>query len=62
MSFNSNHPYQIKKEIPSMIQKRLSSKGKTKEIFDKIKDPYEKTLKNSGFKRRLSYVQNISIG
>ena len=34
MDFNSNHPYLIKKENPSMTQKRLSSLSKTKEIFD----------------------------
>ena len=44
MNFNSNHPYSIKREIPSMIQKRLSSLLKTEDIFEKIKDPYEKTL------------------
>ena len=58
MNFNSNHPYSIKREIPSMIQKRLSSLSKTEDIFKKIKDPYEKTLKNSGFKTTLTYVQN----
>ena len=58
MNFSSNHPYQVKKEIPSMTQKRLSSLTKTKEIFDKRKVPYEKNLKNSGFKTSLSYVQN----
>ena len=62
MNFNSNHPYPIKKEIPSMIQKRLSSLSKTKDIFDKIKDPYEKTLENSGFKTKLLYVHSNSIG
>ena len=40
MNFNSNHPYPIKKEIPSKVQKRLSSLSKTKEIFDKIKDRF----------------------
>ena len=62
MNFNSNHPYPIKKEIPSMIQKRLSSLSKTKDIFDKIKDPYEKTLENSGFKTKLLYVHSNPIG
>ena len=32
-----------------MIQKSLSSLSKTKEMFDKIKVPYENTLKNNGF-------------
>ena len=45
-----------------MAQKRLSSISKTKEIFDKIKVSYEKTVKNSYFKTTLSYVQDNSIG
>ena len=59
MNFNSNHPYLIKREIPLMIQKRLSSLSKTVEIFKKIKIPYESALKNSGFKTSLSYVKDI---
>ena len=58
MNFNSNQPYLIKREIQSMIQKRLSSLSKTEEIFRKIKIPYEKALKNSRFKTPLSYVQD----
>ena len=59
MNLNSNHPYLIKREIPSMIQKRLSSLSKTEEKFKKIKMPYESALKNSGFKTSLSYVKDI---
>ena len=59
MNFQSNHPYLIKREIPSMIQKRLSSLSKTEEKFKKIKMPYESALKNSGFKTSLSYVKDI---
>ena len=59
MNFQSNHPYLIKREIPSMIQKRLSSLSKTEEKFKKIKIPYESALKNSGFKTSLSYVKDI---
>ena len=58
MNFNSNHSYLIKREIPLMIQKRLSSLSKTEEIFEKIKILYEKALKNSGFKTPLIYVQD----
>ena len=58
MNFNSNHPYFIKREIPSMIQKRLSSLSKTKEIFEK-NIPYESALKNSGFRTSLSNVKDI---
>ena len=58
INFNSNHPYLSKREIPSMVQKRLSSLSITEEIFERIKIPCEKALKNSGFKTPLSYVQD----
>ena len=41
-----------------MVQKRLSSLSITEEIFERIKIPCEKALKNSGFKTPLSYVQD----
>ena len=53
---NSNHPYIIKKEIPNMIQKRLSSLSKTKDIFDKAK-----CSKNSGYNTKLEFDKNCNI-
>ena len=58
VNFNSNHPFNIKKEIPKMIQKRLSSLSKTKEIFESTKTPYENALKNSGYQVKLEYDNN----
>ena len=38
---NSDHPRHIKKSIPIMTQKRLSSLSFSAEIFNEIKVPYE---------------------
>ena len=42
-----------------MIPKRLSSLSKTEEIFEKMKTPYEKILKNSGFKTPRHIIRTI---
>ena len=55
---DSNHPKNIKKNIPAMVEKRLSSLSKTQEIFEEEKFPYEEALKQSGYSQRLSYQQS----
>ena len=44
-----------------MIQKRLSSLSKTKDIFDKANTPYQNTLKNSGYNTKLEFDKNCNI-
>ena len=46
---SSNHPSNIKKELPKMIQHWLSYLSKNKHVFDEHKVPYEAALRNSGF-------------
>ena len=55
IDINLNYQPNVKKELPSMIQSRLSVLSKNKVMFDKYKEPYEKALKNSGFKKVLEY-------
>ena len=45
-----NHPPNIIKQIPSMINSRISKNSSSKEIFEKSKVKYEEALKNSGYK------------
>ena len=52
----SNHPPKIIKELPRMIQKRLSTLSSNKEIFDRNKGPYEEALKNSGLQNELEFI------
>ena len=41
ININSDHPRHIKKAIPVMTQKRLSSLSSSAEVFNEIKVPYE---------------------
>ena len=50
---NSNHPPQILKRLPKSISKRLSENLSSKDVFDKSKTLYEKSLDNSGFYENL---------
>ena len=50
----SNHPKNIIKEIPKMIEKRiLCDKGE----FDKAKHDYNKALEKSGFKEKIEFKE-----
>ena len=52
---DSNHPNNIVKQIPTMISKRLSRRSMNKEEFDKIADPYNDALNNSGYQDKISF-------
>ena len=52
---NSNHPPSIIKELPTMINKRLTDHSIDKAEFDKAKPTYENALAASGFNVSLSY-------
>ena len=55
---NSNHPNNIKKELPKMVNKRLNEIACDKVEFDKVKQDYQFALKKSGFEEKLEYKQN----
>ena len=44
----SNHPPSVIKEIPSMIEKRISELSYDEEEFNKVKNVYEEALASSG--------------
>ena len=58
---NSNHPNNIKKELPVMVNKRLNDISCDIEEFNKVKNDYEDALRKSGFKNKLIYknVQKV---
>ena len=58
IDINSNHPPQILKQLPKSISKRLSKNSSSKEVFDKSKVLYEKSLENKGFYENLIYHQD----
>ena len=53
----SNHPKNITKNLPAMIEKRLSGLSSNKEIFDEEKMPYEEALTLSGHNVPLKYTE-----
>ena len=57
INVKSNHPPSIIKDLPKMINKRLSDLSCNKEEFDKAKPLYEKSLHESGYKISMSYAQ-----
>ena len=52
----SNHPTTIIKNLPGMIEHRISSLCSDKEIFDNEIGLYQKALNDSGYKCQLKYV------
>lgn len=56
----SNHPNPIKKELPKMINKRLSSISCNETEFNKCKKEYEDALLNSEFNCKLNFETPIS--
>ena len=57
INVKSNHPPSIMKDLPQIINKRLSDLSCNKEEFDKAKPLYEKYLHENGYKASMSYAQ-----
>ena len=53
---SSNHPPNIKKQLPNIIAKRLSQNSSNKSEFEKAAPDYEKVLQKSGFNIKLQYI------
>lgn len=51
----SNHPNAIKKEIPNIINSRLSQLSSNQHEFDSMKNEYEQALKECNYKERMFY-------
>ena len=51
----SNHPPNIIKQIPEMINYRISSISSSNEEFEKSKEEYEEALKSSGYKVNMKF-------
>lgn len=54
---NSNHPPSITKQLPSMINTRISELSCDEHEFNKVKNTYEKSLSDSGFNFKMKYEQ-----
>ena len=60
INVQSNHPPTIIKEVPKMVEKRLSRLSSTKEIFDEEIGIYQKALDDSGYKTKLLYNPSVT--
>ena len=49
-NINSNNPLQIRKQLPIIINDRLSSNSSNADIFSSSQEEYKTALKNSGYK------------
>lgn len=57
----SNHPPLIIKQLPQMINKRISSLSSNQEIFNNTKTIYEDALKDSGYNSTLTFNPDNKI-
>ena len=53
----SNHPPNIKKQLPKMISSRLSRNSYSLQEFDKTIPEYQLALEKSGYREKLTYVK-----
>ena len=51
----SNHPPSITKQLPIMVNKRISELSCDEQEFNKVKKTYEKSLTDSGFDYKMQY-------
>ena len=56
---NSNHPMNVIKQIPEMVQSRLTTISKNKNTFNDSIPEYERALMKSGFKTKLIFDEKI---
>ena len=52
---DSNHPSSILKQIPTLIEKRISTLSSNETIFNEPKEIYQKALEKSGYRQNLKY-------
>ena len=57
LNTGSNHPPQIIKNIPRMVNKRLIDISSNKTVFDDAKGPYQDALIKAGHKDELKYEE-----
>ena len=57
---HSNHPPHIKKELPKMIEKRITSLSKNRDIFERSAKEYSEVLKQCGYRDSIQYNKNTN--
>ena len=57
----SNHPPSIRKQLPEMINDRISKLSHNQDSFDQASPLYTEALKNSGYKASMKYNKAVSV-
>ena len=52
----SNHPDNVKKQLPKMISERLSNISSSQQIFEDAADTYNKALKKGGYQEKVKFI------
>ena len=52
---DSNHPLSILNQIPTSIEKRISTLSSNETIFNESKEIYQKAVEKSGYRQTLKY-------
>ena len=60
INIDSNHPPNVIKHVPETINKRLNTISSSKSDFDRTSGDYQKALKDSQFKYKLTYEKEIN--
>ena len=61
INVKSNHPPNILRDLPSMMNKRLSDLSCNEEEYEKAKPLYETALNESGYKTTLAYTKTTNV-
>ena len=56
----SNHPPSIRKQLPDMINDRISKLSHNQDSFNQASSLYTEALKNSGYKTNMTYNKAVS--
>ena len=56
----SNHPQSILKNIPSSVNRRLSSISSNKDVSDAAAPTYQEALDRAGYNHKLEFIENVA--
>ena len=59
INLESNHPPNIKKQLPRMISMRLSQNSCNPDEFSKAIPEYQEALEKSEYRKKLTYIKKI---
>ena len=61
INIKSNHPTNIKRELPKMIANRVSNLSCNEEVFNIESIPYQEALRAAGYPQKINFSQNKPV-